>query len=159
MVLRKWGVVISLAVQLTVAGAVWGATPLLTDDAVTLGTGNGQFEVCGRWGTDRDWISGVLTKGTQSSLTTSLTYGVANPLDLAFEFSREWGEVEQQGVTSKDPEAANFKLSAKLRLFEAGDLSVAVRPDLGYSYVPAGSSHDRTLSYGGVLIVITTANK
>lgn len=139
--------------QLAASNIVWGATPLLTDDAVTLGPGKGQFEVCGRWGTDRDVTDGVITDSTKAQLTSTLTVGVADPLDLVLEFSRDWGQVSSQGVTSSNPDAVNFKLSAKFKLLETGGgFSVAVRPDLGYSYLPSGSSRDNTPSYGGVLI-------
>lgn len=151
-ILLRWCMGLAVIVPCLAAVTAWGATPLLTDDAVTLGTGNGQFEVCGRWGTDRDRSGGVTTKSTVSQVTTALTYGVADPVDMVFEFARDWGEVKSQGVTSTDPDTVGFKLSAKLRLFEAGNFSLAVRPDLGYSYVPAGSSHDAVYTYGGVVI-------
>ena len=151
-VLVRWCMGLAMLVPCLGAAAAWGATPLLTDDAVTLGTGNGQFEVCGRWGNDRDRSGGVTTKSTVSQVTTALTYGVADPVDMVFEFGRDWGRVESQGVTSTDPDTASFKLSAKLRLFEMGNFSLAVRPDLGYSYVPSGSSRDAVYAYGGVVI-------
>lgn len=132
--------------------SVWAATPLLTDDPNTLGAGKGQLEICGRVGFDRDVTEGVATKNTISQVTTSFTYGVVDPVDLAFEFARTWGTSTTEGVDLAAPDAADFKLSAKIKLLEAGGLMFAVRPDLGYSYLPSGSSRDYSPFFGGAVI-------
>ena len=135
------------------ATPVWAATPLLTDDANTLGTGKGQFEVCGRVGFDRDVTDGVSTKNTTSQITSALTYGVADPVDLVLEFARTWGTSSTAGVDSSEPDAADIKISTKIKVYEAGGFAFALRPDLGYSYRPAGNSKDYAPFWGVILIV------
>ena len=136
-----------------IATPVWAATPLLTDDANTLGAGKGQFEVCGRVGFDRDVTDGVTTKSTTPQITSALTYGVADPVDLVLEFARTWGTSSTAGVDSSEPDAADIKISTKIKLYETGGFAFALRPDLGYSYRPAGNSKDYAPFWGGVLIV------
>jgi hypothetical protein len=136
-----------------IAAPAWAATPLLTDDANTLGAGRGQFEVCGRVGFDRDVTDGVTTKSITSQVTSALTYGVADPVDLVLEFARSWGTSSTAGVVSSEPDAADFKISSKIKAYEAGGFVFALRPDLGYSYRPAGNQKDYAPFWGGVLIV------
>lgn len=136
-----------------VAAPTWAASPLLTDDANTLGTGKGQLEVCGRVGFDHDVTSGIATKSTTSQVTTAFTYGVADPVDLVLEFARTWGTSSTAGVDSLEPDAADFKVSTKIKTYEAGGYIFAIRPDLGYSYRPAGNSKDYAPFWGGVMIV------
>lgn len=136
-----------------ITAPVWAATPLLTDDANTLGAGEGQFEVCGRVGFDRDVTDGVTTKSTTPQITTALTYGVAEQVDLVLEFARTWGTSSTAGVDSSEPDAADFKVSSKVKAYEAGGYIFSIRPDLGYSYRPAGDSKDYAPFWGGVLIV------
>jgi len=136
-----------------IAVPVWAATPLLTDDANTLGAGKGQFEVCGRVGFDRDVTDGVPTKSTTPQATSALTYGVADPVDLILEFARTWGTSSTAGVDSSEPDAADIKISTKIKVYETGGFAFALRPDLGYSYRPAGNSKDYAPFWGGVLIV------
>lgn len=136
-----------------ITAPVWAATPLLTDDANTLGAGEGQFEVCGRVGFDRDVTDGVTTKSTTPQITTALTYGVADQVDLVLEFARTWGTSSTAGVDSSEPDAADFKISSKVKAYEAGGYIFSIRPDLGYSYRPAGDSKDYAPFWGGVLIV------
>jgi len=136
-----------------IATPVWAATPLLTDDANTLGAGKGQFEVCGRVGFDRDVTDGVTTKSTTPQITSALTYGVADPVDLVLEFARTWGTSSTAGVDSSEPDAADIKISTKIKVYETGGFAFALRPDLGYSYRPAGNSKDYAPFWGGVLII------
>lgn len=132
---------------------VSAATPLLTDDPATLGTGKGQLEICGRVGFDRDRTAGVTTKSTLSQITSTLTLGVAEPVDLGIEFARAWGTSTTAGVDSSEPNTADFKVSAKINLSEWAGLNFAIRPDLGYTYSPPGTSHDYSTFWGGTLIV------
>lgn len=74
-------------------------------------------------------------------------------MDLVLDFARTWGSSTTKGVDSTTPDTADFKLSAKMKLLEAGGYIFAVRPDLGYSYVPSGSSKDYAPFFGGVMIV------
>ena len=135
------------------ATPVWAATPLLTDDANTLGAGKGQLEVCGRVGFDRDVTDGVTTRSTTTQVTSAVTYGVADQVDLVLDITRTWGKSSTAGVDSSEPDAADIKISTKIKLYETGGFAFAIRPDIGYSYSPAGNSKDYAPLWGGVLIV------
>ncbi|MDK9717670.1 MAG: hypothetical protein OEL57_07145 [Trichlorobacter sp.] len=146
-------VIASVIASCLITAPAWAATPLLTDDANTLGTGKGQFEICGRVGFDRDLTDGIATKSTTSQITSAFTYGVADPVDLVLEFARTWGTSSTVGVDSSEPDAVDFKISSKIKVYEVGGYTFALRPDLGYSYMPSGNAKDYAPFWGGVLIV------
>lgn len=81
-----------------------------------------------------------------------MTLGVAEPVDLIVEFNRSWGTTTTAGIDTAEPDSADFKLSTKLQFLKSGGFSAAIRPDIGYSYLPSGNSRDNAQFYGGVLI-------
>jgi hypothetical protein len=115
----------------------WAAHPLITDDTGTQGKGKFQMELNGQ----RDWNKGdsedgsVKTTGGQAAGT--LSYGVAENVDLVFSLPYLWGKAEVNEITLYDENGiGDAVLETKWRLFEKDKFSVALKPGIS---IPIGN--------------------
>lgn len=134
-------------------GFAFAALPFITDDAGTLGKGTSQVELWYEGSTDKETVdgSGVKTGGNLPGAT--LGHGVAEKVDLTVGLGRSWGRITADGVSSNGAGSADFTLNAKWRFYEKTGVSIALKPQVGYSYLVGGAGDDHTTSYGGWLIV------
>lgn len=133
-------------------GTSFAAHPLISDDAGTLGKGNMQVELNTEIGTDRETTGGSITKTSGKQVATSFGIGVSDKIDVAVSVTRPWGDGDIDGASFNDAGSANFSLAIKWQAYEQETLSIAVKPQLGYSYA-VGAPGDHTVSYGAALIV------
>ncbi|MFZ4857673.1 MAG: transporter [Desulfuromonadaceae bacterium] len=134
------------------AGTSFAAHPLISDDAGTLGKGNLQVELNGEISSDKERSDGSTTKTIGKQLATSFGVGVSDKIDLSIGFARPWGSGDIDRATFTDAGSADFSLALKWQVYEHEGFSVAVKPQLGYSY-SIGASDDLTVSYGTTLIL------
>jgi predicted porin len=134
------------------ASTSYAAHPLVSDDAGTLGKGAMQVELNGDIGTDKETTGGSTTKTTGKQLATTFSVGVTDKIDVTAGFTRPWGSGDVDGVSFNDAGSADFSLSMKWQVYEHEGLSVAVKPQLGYSYA-VGATDDYVISYGAAIVL------
>lgn len=134
-------------------GQAIAAHPFITDDAGTQGKGTSQVELWYEGVVDKEVATGSTVKAHTNQPGTTFGYGVAENLDLALGFGRAWGKLEVDGSSSNDVGHAGFSLNAKWRFFGQSGIAIAVKPQIGYSYLVGGTSDDHTVSSGGWFIV------
>ena len=124
-------------VFLLMAYPSWAAHPLITDDTGTQGKGKFQLELNGQY----DWDKGdsedgsVKTTGGQAAAT--LSYGVAENVDLVLSLPYIWGKAEVNEITLYDEKGiGDAVLEAKWRLFEKDGFSLALKPGIS---IPTGN--------------------
>lgn len=134
------------------AGTGFAAHPLISDDAGTLGKGNMQVELNGEMGSDNETANGSTTKTTGKQVATSFGIGVSDKIDVSVGVTRPWGAGDIDGASFNDAGSADFSLAIKWQVYEQERLSIAVKPQLGYSYA-VGVPDDHNVSYGAALVV------
>ncbi|MFA7403281.1 MAG: transporter [Pelobacteraceae bacterium] len=134
------------------AGTSFAAHPLISDDAGTLGKGNMQVELNGEIGTDKETTGGSTTKSTGRQVASSFGIGVTDKIDVALGVTRPWGNGDVDGASFNDAGSADFSLAMKWQVYEHERLSVAVKPQFGYSYA-VGATDDHAVSYGAALVI------
>lgn len=146
--------ILSCAITLLLlsAGTSFAAHPLISDDAGTLGKGNMQVELNTEIGTDKETAGGSTTKTTGKQVATSFGIGVSDKIDVTVGVTRPWGDGDIDGASFNDAGSADFSLAIKWQVYEQERLSIAVKPQLGYSYA-VGAPDDHTVSYGAALVV------
>lgn len=132
-------------------GTCFAAHPLVGDDAGTQGKGTVQVELNGDISYDREVVNGSTTKNNGAQLATTIGVGVSDRVDLTFGVARPWGNGDTDGASFKDAGSADFSLSMKWQVYEHDGFSIAVKPQLGYSY-SVGTESDYTVSYGTTLV-------
>lgn len=110
-------------------GPVFAAHPLITDDTGTQGKGGFQLEINGEYVDDSD--KGVKTKTTQ--LSSTLTYGIADPLDLVLCIPYQHLKTKDSGGVTKENGISDISLELKWRVYEKDGLSFALKPGLTLS--------------------------
>lgn len=148
----KKAVIVSTAIA-CMGTTVFAAHPLVSDDAGTLGKGNMQIELNGDISSDRETADGSTTKTFGKQLATSFGVGVTDKIDIAVGFARPWGNGNTDDIAFKDAGSADFSLTMKWQAWEHEGFSVAVKPQLGYSYAVGVAPHDHTTSYGATMIL------
>jgi hypothetical protein len=114
----------------------FAAHPLITDDTGTQGKGRFQLEVNGEYGHDKK--DGVTTQTTQ--LTSTLTYGVIDPLDIVLSLPYQNNRIEDSGGVTKGDGISDLSLEMKWRFYEKEGLSFALKPALTF---PTGDNDER----------------
>lgn len=141
------------ALFLLATGTSYAAHPMITDDAGILGKGTVQIELNGDIGEDKSTNVGQTTKYNSSQIASTIGMGVTDKIDVTFGYTRPWGDGDVDGVSFKDNGSSDFSLSMKWQVFEHEGFSVAVKPQLGYSYALGVPEDDHTISYGAALIL------
>jgi hypothetical protein len=129
------GFIVSMV--LLVYTAAWGAHPLITDDAGTLGKGHFQLEVSGQYDSDKEMVDGVSLEATGSEFATSLSFGMAENVDLVLGVPYQSGKEKEDGVSVYDEKGiSDISLEAKWRFYEKDGLSLAFKPGVS---LPTGN--------------------
>ena len=129
----------------------WAAHPCITDDTGTQGAGNWQLELHAERGTfDRTANVGGVSVQQESRVTVFtpvLTYGVLDNLDVALGLNRAKQRTTENGVVVEESSGtADSTVEIKWRFYEAGALSLALKPSL---LLPTGDEN-RGLGTGKV---------
>jgi Putative MetA-pathway of phenol degradation len=115
----------------------WAAHPLITDDTGTQGKGKFQLELNGQYDWDKDDTEDVSVKSTGGQAAVTLSYGVAENVDLVLSLPYLWGKAEVNETTLYDEKGiGDAVLETKWRLFEKDKFSVALKPGIS---IPTGN--------------------
>ncbi|GAB6269125.1 MAG: transporter [Smithella sp.] len=148
-------VLVYFVLLLIAACPSWAAHPLITDDTGTQGKGKYQLELNGQYDWDEeDEDATVKSTGGQASATVS--YGVADNVDLVFSMPYVWGKAEVNEITEYDEKGiGDAVLEVKMRLFEKNGFSLAFKPGMSF---PSGNEEKGlgTGKLGGHLFLIAT---
>lgn len=136
------------------AGPSWAAHPLITDDAGTQGKGKFQLELNGQYDWNKEDVGGVSTKTTAGQVATTLSYGIAENVDLVLSLPYQWGKTEENESTAYDEKGiADMVFETKWRFFEKDGFSLALKPGIS---IPTGNDEKGlgTGQLGGHLFLI-----
>jgi len=124
-------------VFLFIAYPSWAAHPLITDDTGTQGKGKFQLEFNGQYDWDKKDTEDVSVRSTGGQAAVTLSYGVAENVDLVFSLPYLWGKAEVNEITVYDEHGiGDAVLETKWRLFEKNGLSLALKPGIS---IPTGN--------------------
>ncbi|MEW6739608.1 MAG: transporter [Nitrospirota bacterium] len=147
----------------------FAAHPLVTDDTGTQGKGKYQVEVTSeftyekerQYNTDEDkWET---KKETGGELSTVLSYGITDNVDIVLGIPYQWKKTRIDGVVTADRTEqgdgiADMSLEVKWRFYEKDGLSFAIKPGIT---LPSGDENkglgNGRMSYGLVLIATKEA--
>jgi len=130
---KRW-VILFLIVLLPVSAEA--GLPLLTDDAETQGAGKYQIEAGGEYDRDRETVDGIFSKETDHSISTTLTYGVAGPVDVFIASSYIRTVVQADGAGTTEARGISDTAAGLMwRFYTHEGLSLAVKPAVN---VPTG---------------------
>lgn len=105
------------------------ALPLITDDTFTQGTGKLQLEVGGEYDRDRETDGGTAVRETDHIVTSVLTYGATDRIDIFIGLPYQRVVVKTGDVTTADVNGVSDTLfGAKWRFYEKEGSSFAVKP-------------------------------
>lgn len=130
----------------------FAAHPLVSDDAGTLGKGNIQIELNGDIGTDKESDAGSTTKKNISQIATTFGTGVTDKVDVTVGFTRPWGSGDTDRKYFNNPGSVDLNINMKWQIYEHEGFSIAVKPQLGYSYGINVPENDYSMSYSLGLI-------
>ena len=134
------------------SGTSFAAHPLVTDDAGALGKGVVQIELNGDISTDKETADNSTTKTSGAQIATTFGVGVTDKIDLYVGFKRPWGSRDVDGSSFNNAGSVDFSFVMKWQVYEHEGFSIAVKPQLGYSYAAGATEDDHTVSYGASLI-------
>jgi hypothetical protein len=122
---------------LLIACPSWAAHPLITDDTGTQGKGKFQLELNGQYDWDKNDTEDGSVKTTGGQAAATLSYGVAENVDLVLSLPYLWGKAEVNEETLYDEKGfGDVVFETKWRLFEKDGFSVALKPGIS---IPTGN--------------------
>ncbi|NTU68094.1 MAG: transporter [Chlorobiaceae bacterium] len=147
-----------LALAATLFSATsFAAMPLVTDDTGTQGKGGLQVEL----GMERQRANadaeGVATKTTAWAPATTLTYGLADKIDLVAGMPYTWRKVEAGGTSTTGDGIGDLSLQLKWRFLELqeGKLNLALKPGITLPTGKDGNGFGTGRRSGGMLLAAT----
>lgn len=149
-------VLVYFVLLLIAACPSWAAHPLITDDTGTQGKGKYQLELNGQYDWDEEEVEGVSIKSAGGEVAGTLSYGIAENVDLVFSMPYVWGKAEVNEITEYDEKGiGDVVLEVKMRLFEKNGFSLAFKPGMSF---PSGNEEKGlgTGKLGGHLFLIAT---
>ncbi len=146
-------VLISFALGLFV-NLAYAAHPLVTDDAGTMGKGSFQIELNSEFVFDKETVGGITTKLRGGELSTILTYGITDNIDIVLGLPYKWEKTKEDELTVSDVKGiSDITLEVKGRFFESDGFSLAIKPGIS---LPTGDENkglgNGKVSYGLTLI-------
>ena len=111
----------------------FAAHPLITDDTGTQGTGKFQLELNGEFSTDHEHENGIFTNETRGNVTSALTYGIADNIDIVVGFPWQWNSLlDGATIISNDKGIGDTSVEVKWRFFESkpDEVSLALKPEV-----------------------------
>ncbi|TNJ39802.1 transporter [Chlorobaculum thiosulfatiphilum] len=112
---------------------LFAAMPLQTDDTGTQGKGHSQIEIGFESVSDKEREAGVSCKTTGGAVSTTLSYGLSDTIDLVAGMPWEWYTEKEDGVKMADGNGiGDVALQIKWRFYELPDtgFSLALKPGL-----------------------------
>jgi len=146
--LKNWSAKgLMLVAALLFACPSWAAHPLITDDTGTQGKGKFQLELNGQYDWDDEDDGDVSVDYTGAETAATLSFGIAENVDLVLSLPYLWGKEKDDDVTFYDENGiGDTTLEAKWRLFEQNGFSLALKPGISF---PTGDD-DKGLGSGKI---------
>ncbi|HOW54987.1 MAG TPA: transporter [Syntrophorhabdaceae bacterium] len=124
---------IVLILWLLFPAAAFAARPLITDDTGTLGKGKFQVELGFEASDHRTDDEGAVTREYGTSVTTTVSYGLLDNLDILLGAPWEKTRIREDGETVHNENGfADVTLEAKWRFFEKEGFSLALKPGVSF---------------------------
>jgi hypothetical protein len=124
---------LTFAVLLFIACPAWAAHPLITDDTGTQGKGKFQLELNGQYDWDKGDAEDASVSSTGGQAAATLSYGIAENVDLVLSLPYLWGKAEVNEITLYDEKGiGDAVLETKMRLFEKNGFSMALKPGISF---------------------------
>ena len=145
---------LAFVAMLLIACPSWAAHPLITDDTGTQGKGKFQLELNGQYDRDKEDVDGLSAKTTGGQVATTLSYGIAENVDLVLSLPYQWGRTEENETTVYDEKGiGDMVFETKWRFFEKDGFSLALKPGIS---IPTGNDEKGlgTGKLGGHLFLI-----
>ncbi len=120
--------------------SAYGAHPLITDDAGTMGKGNAQLEINGEYAHNEE--AGVTEEC--SDLTPTLTYGITDSVDMVVSVPYQALKVKEAGTSVSESGLADLAVELKWNFYNRGNIGLALKPGLT---LPTGNE-DKGLGVG-----------
>ena len=141
---------------LILSSVSYAAHPLITDDTGTQGKGKFQVELNSEVGFDKEKDEGITTKERGSEVSTILSYGITDNVDVVLGVPYQWNKAWEDGdMTSDEDGVSDMSIELKWRFYEAEGLGLALKPGIT---LPTGNEEkglgSGRMSYG--LTFITT---
>ncbi len=133
----------------------YAARPFITDDAGTIGKAGFQLETGIEWSTKKDHEGGITVRETQLELSTVLTYGITDNLDIMAGMPYVWQKKGEGGVTTFDKDRlSDMDLKAKWRFYEKDGLGFTIEPGIS---LPTGDYREGfgagRATYGAIFVI------
>jgi hypothetical protein len=111
----------------------WAAHPLITDDTGTQGKGKFQLELNGQYDWDKETEEDESVNSTGGQAAATLSYGIADNVDLVLSVPYLWGKAEVNEITLYDEKGiCDAVLETKMRLLEKKGFSLALKPGISF---------------------------
>lgn len=122
------------------ASTSYGAHPLITDDAGTMGKSESQLEINTEVSYDKETTDSVETKAVSQELAATLTYGIADHTDVVVGVPYQWLNTKEDGVETSDVNGlSDISVELKWRFYEADGLGLALKTGVT---LPSGDAVD-----------------
>ncbi|MEW6116102.1 MAG: transporter [Nitrospirota bacterium] len=131
--------VVALAMVFSTTTLTYAAHPLITDDTGTMGKGKFQVEVNSEFSYDKEKEDGITTKERMSELSTILSYGIVDNVDVVLVVPYQWIRTKEDGVTTSVDGISDISLEVKWRFYEKDGLGFALKPG---TTLPTGDDED-----------------
>lgn len=151
------------AAALFIACPSWAAHPLITDDTGTQGKNKFQLELNAQYDWDKEKPEDVTVKSTGGQAAATLSFGIAENVDLVLSLPYLWTKEKESGfltkkhyeVTTSEDGIGDAVLETKMRLFEIKGFSMALKPGISF---PSGDDKKGlgTGKLGGQLFLIAS---
>lgn len=113
------------------SGDVFAAHPLITDDAATVGKGKFQVEVGSEFGFDKRKEEDAKIKERNIEITTTLTWGIMDNVDVVLGLPYQWVKVEKDGIVDSDENGiSDISIELKWRFLEREGLGLGLKPGI-----------------------------
>lgn len=123
----------------------FAAHPLITDDTGTMGKGNFQAELNTEFSFDKEREDGVTIKERVNDVSTILTYGITDNVDIVAGLPYIWFRTKENGDLIADEDGiGDIFLELKWRFYEKEGISFALKPGIT---LPTGDE-DKGLGQG-----------
>jgi hypothetical protein len=115
-----------------ISTACLSAIPLITDDTGTQGKGKFQIEILGEYSKDKEHEpeTEVWLESQQNAVTASITYGIADPVDIVFSVPYQSSKIDDGKNIEKANAFSDSAIELKWRFFEKDGFSFALKPGL-----------------------------
>jgi len=116
---------------LLIAYPAMASHPLITDDTGTQGKGKFQLELNGQYDWDKGEPEDRSVKTTGGQAAPTLSYGLAENVDLVLSLPYLWRKAEVNEITLSDEKGiGDAVMEVKWRLFEKDGFSLAIKPGI-----------------------------